>query len=69
MSARVIIPEPLSKSSRMRRRRVMSRGDPGVRRKPRSFSAFASASMLTLPVDEDAMRSRATVTTSSCGAV
>src|SRR5213078_1726606 len=59
----------LTSSSLMRRSRVMSRGEPGVRRKPRALRAFESASMLTVRSGTPASSSRATARSSSCGAV
>lgn len=61
------MPVRLTASSRIRRRRVMSRGEPGGRLKPRAFSALASESSVTVP--RDRARSRITATISSCGAV
>src|SRR5262245_32641861 len=53
----------------MRRRRVIKRGEPGGRRKPRLLSAFDSASRLTARSGEASMRSRTTARSSSWGAV
>ena len=64
-----IIPERLTSISLMRRRRVMSRGEPGGRRKPRDFKPFESASIVTPPSADAARRSRTTAMISSCGAV
>src|SRR5207249_3181270 len=56
-------------SSLMRRSRVISRGEPGVRRKPRALRAFERASMLTVRSGARASSSRATARSSSWGAV
>ncbi len=52
----------------MRFRRVINRGEPGVRRKPRSRRAFASWSSVT-PFGDVVIMSRTTSINSSCGAV
>ena len=69
-STSVMWPERLTCSSRSRRRRVMSRGEPGGRLKPRALSALASVSSVTVrPRRGPVIRSRATPSSSSCGAV
>jgi hypothetical protein len=64
-SASVIVPDGLTRSSRIRRSRVTSRGDPGGRWNPRAFSALATASMLTLRFGDASTRPRTTETSSS----
>ena len=51
-SSRAIIPDRLTVISLIRLRRVMSRGEPGVRLNPRDFRALASVSMVTVRVGE-----------------
>jgi hypothetical protein len=68
-SASLIVPEGLTRISRMRRSRVTRRGEPGERWNPRDFRAFATASMLTLRLGDDSTRPRTTETSSSWGAV
>ncbi len=68
-SASVMRPVWLTTSWRMRRSRVISRGEPGGRLKPRSLSARASVSMSTAPLGAWSASSRTTSTSSSWGAV
>ena len=51
-SISAIIPDRLTVISLIRRRRVMSRGEPGVRLNPRDFRALANVSMLTARAGE-----------------